>query len=189
MAWQRSVLPMCSSAIGERGLVLLPADGVQPFTSGRASTSDQRLAPDYPARLGESEGTKWWTGRVTSAPPRSPSQTMRRASPTSPSEKRSRAQRPHRRAPARARRRALPIMATSQPQRCLSPMALSNSGTPRTSGASHRTGGCRIRTTSRAPFAELFEHCPGAQEDRRQAQGGRYKTQLAEAKDEACPSG
>jgi hypothetical protein len=27
----------------------------------------RRLAPD-PARLGESEGTKWWTGRATSAP-------------------------------------------------------------------------------------------------------------------------
>ena len=44
MLWQRSVLPMCSSAIGERGLVLLPGDGVQLFTFGRAYRSRKSLS-------------------------------------------------------------------------------------------------------------------------------------------------
>jgi hypothetical protein len=39
----------------------------------------QRLAPGYPARLGESEGTKWWMGRRDQRTPGSPSRMMLRS--------------------------------------------------------------------------------------------------------------
>ena len=70
---------------------------------------------------------------------------MRRASPTNPSEKQSRARWRRRRGPAPARRRALPTMARSQPRRRSLPRS-----TARTNGASRRSvEHHNVRTRSR----------------------------------------